>query len=388
VDVFATADAMGVFATSMEEVARGYRRIDDGGWTGDAGDNFRSITDTEPKRWLTAADAFGSARGALTNYAHVLTWAQNQGTEAAILYAQAQALTTTAKQDYQTQTQAYANTTSGSTSPPTFTDAGAAKRQQAQQMLADARNQVKAAGDDAERAIAAARDLAPQAPKLSFGDVLGATLTAMGNTVASTASSVVDGVASFGNAVLNNPGTVVTGIAGLALTAVSGLGEGAGIALDATGIGSVAGAPLNAVSAAGIATGVAMTVGSAADLAGHAGGDDKVGGNSAPANTDPNNLVPVDNDARPPGVPKDYSVGPARNGQGQVYRPLGQSAENDADSVRIMDPNKRYPNGYVRYYNHSGQPIDANGKPTGNDLTHLPKNPDGTYAQPKGWNSE
>ena len=37
----------------------------------------------------------------------------------------------------------------------------------------------------------------------------------------------------------------------------------------------------------------------------------------------------------------------------------------DGNSIRIMDPgaDPRYPEGYIRYYNEHGQPLDAIGKP-------------------------
>ncbi|MFJ7210730.1 hypothetical protein [Amycolatopsis sp. NPDC098790] len=65
-------------------------------------------------------------------------------------------------------------------------------------------------------------------------------------------------------------------VGGMALTAISSAGEGAGIALDATGVGAIAGVPLNVVSAAGIAVGGTMTVGAVGDLARHAMTDDHV----------------------------------------------------------------------------------------------------------------
>jgi len=50
-----------------------------------------------------------------------------------------------------------------------------------------------------------------------------------------------------------------------------------------------------------------------------------------------------------------------------------------------MDPNAMYPNGYVRFYNDSGQPLGLNGKPCPDSDTHIPRNPDGTYPLPKNW---
>lgn len=78
-------------------------------------------------------------------------------------------------------------------------------------------------------------------------------------------------------------------------------------------------------------------------------------------------------------------MGPAdrRQRQGQVWQEPG--AAGNANSVRVMDPNGQYPNGYVRFYNEHGQPIGLDGKPGPNSVTHIPRGPDGTYPVPKGW---
>ncbi|KZF06610.1 hypothetical protein A2J03_24225 [Rhodococcus sp. EPR-157] len=85
----------------------------------------------------------------------------------------------------------------------------------------------------------------------------------------------------------------------------------------------------------------------------------------------------------PPSVPAGWVNSPARNGRGEVWQKPGSTGNND--SMRIMDPSARYPNGYVRYYNEHGQPIDLNGKPGPQSSTHIPIEPDGSFAVPKGW---
>jgi len=72
-------------------------------------------------------------------------------------------------------------------------------------------------------------------------------------------------------------------------------------------------------------------------------------------------------------IPAGYVAEPAANGNGIVYRPAGSSG--DANTIRIMGPDAqgRYPNGYVRVYNSSGQPvIPSTGKPGTQAQTHTP----------------
>lgn len=73
----------------------------------------------------------------------------------------------------------------------------------------------------------------------------------------------------------------------------------------------------------------------------------------------------------------------ADNGKGVVWQ--DPASTGNANSFRIADPTPQYPNGYVRFYNSGGQPIDLLGKPGPNSATHIPIAPDGTYPVPKGW---
>ena len=91
-------------------------------------------------------------------------------------------------------------------------------------------------------------------------------------------------------------------------------------------------------------------------------------------------------DDRPPGVPDDWVVRPAADGQGWVWQdPSSVGSGGNANQFRVKDPSSRYPNGCVRFYNKHNQPIGLNGNPGGHAVTHIPINPDGTYPTPKGW---
>jgi hypothetical protein len=96
---------------------------------------------------------------------------------------------------------------------------------------------------------------------------------------------------------------------------------------------------------------------------------------------------------RPPGVKEGWVERTADNGKGTVWQRPGaaengtNAAERRADSIRIMDGDGRYPNGYVRFTDEHGQYLDINGKPGPRNSpdTHIPRNPDGSYPTPPGW---
>jgi hypothetical protein len=79
-------------------------------------------------------------------------------------------------------------------------------------------------------------------------------------------------------------------------------------------------------------------------------------------------------------VPQGWAPRVADNGRGIVYQRPG--ATGNADMIRIMDPTSKYPNGYVRYYNEYGQPLDVFGKPGPASATHIPQDYQGPWP---GW---
>ncbi len=81
----------------------------------------------------------------------------------------------------------------------------------------------------------------------------------------------------------------------------------------------------------------------------------------------------------------------ANNGKGEVWQdpamkdaPKGTSPNRNV--FRDEDPDPQYPDGCVRFYNDQGQPVGLDGKPGSEAHTHIPKNPDGSYPVPEGWN--
>jgi hypothetical protein len=75
-------------------------------------------------------------------------------------------------------------------------------------------------------------------------------------------------------------------------------------------------------------------------------------------------------------IPPGWTGRTADNGHGIVYQRPG--AQGNADMIRIMEPTPKYPDGYMRYYNDGGQPLDVNGKPGSKPATHIPE----TYRGP------
>jgi len=128
--VYRTAATMARFAMPLSAVGDDLRRIDDGGWTGQAAERFHEVFDPQPDRWLTAGAAFTEASEALVGYAHTLEWAQGQAADAIVLWDQAQDAT----------------------------------RQAALGMLDQARQQLDDAGEHAARIVAQARDQVPARP--------------------------------------------------------------------------------------------------------------------------------------------------------------------------------------------------------------------------------
>ncbi|PKW18648.1 putative T7SS-secreted protein [Saccharopolyspora spinosa] len=262
-----TAAAMKVYGDSLHEAGDGLKRIDSSeGWEGEAAEQFRSAFDGEPTKWLEAGDCFHQAAQALEHYSGALTWAQEQAREAIALWDTGEAQTNYAKKQHDravSQAEQQAPPGSGPVNIP-FQDPGESKRQQARNILNNARSQLEVAAEQAADVVGSARDKAPGRSWLAqAGEIIG-----------DAAGAAVNAVASFGNAALNHPEMVLGVVGGAALTAVSAAGETAGVALDATGVGAVAGVPLGAVSTAGIATGVGMIGVAMAGLGAEAAGND------------------------------------------------------------------------------------------------------------------
>lgn len=86
-----------------------------------------------------------------------------------------------------------------------------------------------------------------------------------------------------------------------------------------------------------------------------------------------------------PGVPNDWIRRETRTGGGVVYQK--ERSPFNSNSVRIMPGgnDSRYPNGYVIFTNGDNHKLTADGAIGNNTNTHIPRNFNGSWTNPKGW---
>jgi hypothetical protein len=269
------------YGTMLAEAGDGLKRIDaTDGWKGAAGDAFRQRFHGEPERWLTAAACFRDAAGALDHYLPTLAWAQQQAGVAIQLWNQGH-------------------------------------KDAANSTLENAVGQLTAAARTATAAVGQARDQAPQKP--GFWSKVASFFEGLGHDAEKVGAAAADDLASMGNAMLSNPLADLGMVGGALLAGVSAVGDGAGLALDATGVGAIVGVPVNVISTAGVVAGTGLMMASAGDLASHAAGDDHVD----PLNADsgPGDTQPSPDPQYTPGIPEydtriaELSKDPAHGGK-------------------------------------------------------------------------
>jgi hypothetical protein len=294
------------YSTVLTEAGNGLKRIDTtAGWSGAAGDAFRKRFHGEPQRWLDAGTCFQDAARALDRYIPALEWAQQQAGAAIEQWNQ-----------------------------------GA--KNAAKSTLENARSQLAGAAASANTAVGQARDQAPSRP--GFWSKVGHFFEGLGHDAEKAGATALDDLASVGNAAINHPLDDFGMVGGAMLAGVSGIGDGAGLALDATGVGVIVGGPLNVLSTAGLVFGGGAMMASAGDLASHAAGDDRVdpvnadsGSGGPPSSADPQytpgtpeyqaRIAELSKDPAHGGVPRPSSVREAQVGlqleaDGQVPGPI------------------------------------------------------------------
>lgn len=328
--------SLGGRADELTEAGRGLARIAaPEGWSGPAADRFRRAFTVQPERWAEAGDAHRSAADAIEAYAATLEGAQRDAADAVGLWDDAQRRSATARAAYDQQ----AATTLAP--PASFVDPADADRQAAVASLAAARERVREAGDRAAAAVSAAGDQAPQS---------GGFWSDLASGAGTVAAQVGNAAASIGNAALHHPGAVTALAGGAALTAVSAVGFAGGVALDATGVGTVGGLPLGAASAAGVATGVGLAGAGAIDLALNARTNDQVAPFRVAQDSGPSDGSTAPD---PPFDPPTRITGMTQHGDAQAAGRdggVGVSDEAMADAVaNPTGPPQYRPNGTYRY---------------------------------------
>jgi len=121
----------------------GLKGVNIGDWTGQGANAFWDAFNPEPPKWLNTVELIGQGGQSLADYGDTLTWAQSEAQRAIEMYTQAQAASRAAAEQYNAQaTQASA---AGQTLAP-FSDPATAAAQEAQTVLANARDKLAAAG--------------------------------------------------------------------------------------------------------------------------------------------------------------------------------------------------------------------------------------------------
>ena len=208
-----SAATLRTFSGAFGETARGLQGLDTTHWTGAAADAFRVKFTPHPARWQDASAATETAAGALESYAGAVESAQDQARQAIGRYEQGQQATAQAQAGYQAQVAAYnraaqaydAKLAGGQdpgrppAEPGAFDDPGAALRQQAAEILGQARTARAAAAAAAASAIRPATDLAPAEPSAwsRFGNDVLDGMQAANLADISFSGGVVDGTAGI-----------------------------------------------------------------------------------------------------------------------------------------------------------------------------------------------
>ncbi|MFJ1744631.1 putative T7SS-secreted protein [Streptomyces sp. NPDC088116] len=200
-----SAGHMKDFFTSLDSVGQGMKKLDSAHWKGESAEAFREKFAMHPPKWLHAADACEAAGKALTAYASTVTWAQGQAKEAVALYKRGEEASRKAADTYNKQVDTYnadvrADRDPGP-KPEPFSDPGKKDREDAHNLLKEARRQRDEAADRAKKAVDDAMAHAPKEPPpldragAMYLDGMGALTVETGHVV----GGVVKGAAGIVN---------------------------------------------------------------------------------------------------------------------------------------------------------------------------------------------
>ncbi|MGA4801435.1 putative T7SS-secreted protein [Streptomyces lavendulocolor] len=186
--ITASAKNLRDFSAAFNMVGAGMKGLDDAHWKGEAADAYRETFQLLPTDWLHAADAFEAAAAALSAYAATVTAAQGIAKEAVALFKQGIETSQKAVDAHNKKVDAYNKARTSDAplpEPGPFTDPGQAQRDQAQEILENARRQRNEAAEKANQIVTAALAHAPAEKSAMERAKLGLMDLALGNGVES-----------------------------------------------------------------------------------------------------------------------------------------------------------------------------------------------------------
>ncbi|GAA2450485.1 putative T7SS-secreted protein [Streptomyces lavendulocolor] len=186
--ITASAKNLRDFSAAFNMVGAGMKGLDDAHWKGEAADAYRETFQLLPTDWLHAADAFEAAAAALTAYAATVTAAQGIAKEAVALFKEGIETSQKAVDAHNKKVDAYNKARTSDAplpEPGPFTDPGQAQRDQAQEILENARRQRNEAAERANQIVTAALAHAPAEKSAMERAKLGLMDLALGNGVES-----------------------------------------------------------------------------------------------------------------------------------------------------------------------------------------------------------
>ncbi|WP_394614541.1 putative T7SS-secreted protein [Lentzea sp. JNUCC 0626] len=194
-DITKSATAMAELGEAMTLAGRGLSAVDASSWIGKAANNFRSRMEDKPKQWLDAGTALSEIAKALTDYRVVLDASQDAASHALHMWKGAQEATKRAINEHNERVEAYNKIIDAGQNPgpqPVYKDPGQAGRDQAEQMLEDARRRVTDAGYACGQVVSEWISRSPTEP--DWWDRLGANIYDSAAFVLTGAQDVAEGI--------------------------------------------------------------------------------------------------------------------------------------------------------------------------------------------------
>ncbi|QGK69681.1 hypothetical protein GIY23_09255 [Allosaccharopolyspora coralli] len=190
------AEFLTTLGSAFERAAQGFKKVDTGGWHGQAADAAHDYLNVAVPKWFTAADAYADAGKAVADYQKVLAEAKPKAQRAKEDLERAEAASEAAREAHDAKVEGY-NTAVASANaggpppgaaPGSFTDPAAGDRAAAQQTIADAQAAAEDAGERAAAVVRAAAEQAPPEPGL---------LTRLKENLVDGTQNLARGVGSF-----------------------------------------------------------------------------------------------------------------------------------------------------------------------------------------------